>query len=519
MSAELLSPSTSTANTAVSVDELVKLCAINSELFGQTFFPRTFRQKSPQFHKEIDSVLDSDARYVNIQVFRDGAKTTKLRVYTAKRIAYGLAHTILYIGKSEAHALRSIKWIRKQVETNRRFADTFKLKPGSKWQDSEAEIIHGTLAQPIWILGMGITGSIRGINLDDFRPDLIVVDDAIDEENAATKEQRDKIEDLILGSLKNSLAPATESPDAKLVMLQTPLNREDASCKALKDATWTSRVFGCWTPETADLPLDKQVSAWEERYPSETYRAEKRSYIARNKLSLWNREKECKLTSVETRAFKTEWLKYYTEVPQGLRKVLAIDPVPPPSEIQIAKGLVTKDFEALGVVGKNLKTGDFYILEISSNRGHEPDWTIMEFFRLNTTWRPIRTVVEAIAYQRTLAWLLQQAMRVQKRYFVIRTNADKRSKYDRIVQSLNGLASQGKLHVHPSMVDFISQFTDYPSVSHDDELEVVAVACEELMGADMMEESEDEGAGEDLDTYLRNNERDIPALTYSGGAP
>jgi hypothetical protein len=521
MEALLHNRTNSLPETAISADELVRLCAINTELFGQTFFPRTFRQKSPLFHKKIDKILDSDARNVNIQVFRDGAKTTKLRVYAAKRIAYGLAHTILYIGKSEAHALRSVKWIRKQVEQNRRFADTFNLRPGSKWQDSEAEILHGTFEQPIWILGMGITGSIRGINLDDFRPDLIVIDDAIDEENSATKEQRDKIEDLILGSLKNSLAPASESPDAKLVMLQTPLNREDASCKALADPTWTSAVFGCWTEETKDLPLHLQRSAWEERYPTAVYQAEKQSYIARNKLSLWNREKECRLTSVETRAFKGDWLKFYREgeVPLALRKIMAVDPVPPPSEVQIAKGLKGKDFEAFAVVGKNLRTGDFYVLETSSNRGHEPSWTVMEFFRLATFWRPIRSVVEAVAYQRTLAWLLRQAMQVQKRYFVIRTNVDKRSKYDRIVQGLNGIASEGKLHCLSTQTEFVQQFNDYPDTTNDDVLEAVAVACEELQGADMMDDSEDEGESENIDTYMKTAEKDIKALTYIGGAP
>ena len=52
-------------------------------------------------------------------------------------------------------------------------------------------------------------------------------DDVIDEENSATPEGRAKLEDLLYGAVKGSLAPATEFPDAKLVMLQTPLNKEE----------------------------------------------------------------------------------------------------------------------------------------------------------------------------------------------------------------------------------------------------------------------------------------------------
>ena len=501
-----------TGNSVESVQELIELCAVDGELFSRTFFPKTVRQPSPTFHQAIWGLLDSKHRLINIQVFRDGAKTSLLRMYTAKRIAYGLAHTILYVGKSEGHALRSGKWIRTQIEHNHNLRGVFKLSPGKKWQDGEAEIWHGTDQYPIWMLCVGITGSIRGINFDDFRPDLIVIDDVIDEENSATVEQRIKIEDLILGALKDSLAPATECPDAKLVMLQTPLNREDASCKALKDDEWVSAVFGCWTPETAGLALNQQESSWAARYPSETLRKEKEASIGRNKLSLWLREKECILVSPETSAFKAEWLKFYSVTPERayMQVVVVIDPVPPPSEKQIAKGLRGKDYEALVVVGKY--KGDFFLLEYSLNRGHEPDWTIMEFFRLCVKWRPRCVVVETVAYQQTLSWLLKQAMQHQRRYFVIKEYQDRRKKYDRIVDGLSGPTSNERFFVKEEHTEFLSQFSAYPAVSHDDLIEAVAIGVSELSGMNY------EDADEQWDDIIEN-ERGIPDLIYQGVAP
>ena len=64
------------------------------------------------------------------------------------------------------------------------------------------------------------------------------------------------------------------------------------------------------------------------------------------------REKECKLVSPETADFLPSWLKYYELEPLGGVTVVSIDPVPPPSEIAIAKGLKGKDFEAFAVVTK-----------------------------------------------------------------------------------------------------------------------------------------------------------------------
>ena len=220
--------------------ELIRLCAIDSDLFAHTFFPKAARQKSAPFSKEIWSALENPKyRLLNIKVFRGGAKTTRLRIFTAKRIAYGVSRTILYVGAFESHAVRSVQWLRSQIEPRMGndgqlkptpFATTFGLRPGKKWQEHEIEIFHGIDEHPIWVLGVGITGNIRGINFDDYRPDLIIVDDALTDENAQTQEQCMKINDLIMGALVNSLSQ--EEKNSKLAMLNTPLNPFDVCTKA-----------------------------------------------------------------------------------------------------------------------------------------------------------------------------------------------------------------------------------------------------------------------------------------------
>lgn len=507
-----MTASTDGPTESLPLEEAVMLGAVDGEFFSHYFFPKTVRQDSPLFARRMWQLLDDpNARYTNFQIFRGGAKTTRARIYTARRIAYGLAHTILYIGKSEGHAVRSIAWIKRAVEQNRMYSETFNLRPGSKWSEVEAEIIHGTDEYPIWIMGMGITGSVRGINRDDFRPDLIIVDDVLDDENSATPEQRNKLENLLLGAVKASLAPASETPDAKMVIVQTPLNKEDASTKALIDPEFRSLKIGIWTPETADLPTEQQESIWPSRYPSEVMRKEKAAYIARNKLSVWLREFEVKIISSETADFRPEWLQFYTEAPRCSFTVMGIDPVPPPSEIQIAKGMKDKDFECLAVVG--FSAGKFYLLEYSMHRGHDPSWTSAEFLRLAIKYWPRIVAVESIAYQRTLAWILRQVMARAARYFPIREVTDKRKKRDKIIDSLNGVASESKLYVHPSHVEFIQQFGEYPDVVHDDVLDAVGIAIKEALtwGGGDSDEGDRYGGLE--------SEKDIPSLGDYRGAP
>lgn len=465
----------------LSADEMVGLAANNPDLFYHTFFPRTVRQPSAPFHHEIDGVLENPAhRFARFCLFRGSAKTTRLRMYTARRAAYGLSHTILYVGASEGHASRSVRWLKAQVEKNTAFAATFGLRQGSKWDQTEIEIVNDALESTTWILGLGITGNLRGINFDDYRPDLILLDDIITDENAATLDQREKIADLVFGALKDSLTPRTEEPNAKLVFLQTPINLDDAAMRAGKDLEWTSITQGCWTRETAEAPVEEQESAWEVRFPSEDLRLSKRAAAKANRLSTWIRENECRLISRETTSFKPEWLQQTVEMPgRGAFNVLVVDPVPPPSEREVAKGLQGKDYEAVGVVGR---LGDkYFVQEYATNQGHEPNWTIYKVFELAMKYQVAKIVVESTAYQRTLQWILNQEMKRRGIYYMVDEAKDKRNKYTRIVSTVSGVAANGQLYVRPDHTELIEQFNMYPEVDHDDVLDMVAMGLTELV--------------------------------------
>lgn len=504
---ELLVPPVGSDEGAPEPGELVDLWAVDSLLFCHEFFPATTRQESPFYHRRIFDLLDSTERYVSIEVFRGGAKTSILRMFTAKRVAYALSRTILYVGKSEAHAVRSVRWLKRQIERNKKLCETFGLQKGEPWTNGEICIENTIEGCSIFISAFGISGSTRGVNFDDYRPDLIIVDDVVDEENAATKEMRKKIIDLVFGSLKESLVPETETPFAKLVILQTPQDFEDISQLAAKDGQFASARFGCWTLETKDHPLEMRESAWPARWSNETLRREKLGYIQRNMLSVFAREMECTLITPENSKFREEWLRFwgpgqeqeYLPPLHEMWTVLIIDPVPPPSPKEIHAGFVNKDYEYLTVLGR--WKGKIFLCEASGNRGHEPNWTGAEFFRLCNAWRPRKVVIEAVAYQRTLVWLLRQAMQRAGRYWPIETFDDKRAKLDRIIQGLSGVTSNFQLYVHRlDHSEFIHQFIHYPNVKHDDFIETVAVGCQVLQHGSMLEGDEklDESEIEDL---------------------
>lgn len=447
------------------VEEIVELCATDGLLWCKTFFPSTFRQPPAKFHRELWDVLEDRAhRYVAFSVFRGGAKTTILRAFTLKRIAYGTSRTVLFVSAAQEHSKRSLEWFRTQVETNKALCSVFGLRAGKKWTEDQAQIHSDLLGTTSTVLALGITGQTRGINIGDYRPDLIVVDDPLTEENVATLEQREKTSQLFFGALAKSLAPSTESPDAKMVLLQTVLHQEDLVSLCIADPTWASRVYSCFD-------ADGQ-SSWPERFPTKELLAEKEAHIARGQLHIWMREMECKVVSDDLAAFREDWLRFWTVLPEDLVYFIGIDPVPPPR----TEGSPPGDYEAIAVVGT--RGGEFYLVDYSLQRGHTPEWTLAETFRLVDKWRPLKVRVEGVAYQRTLKWLIEQEMRRRGRYFQVDAEVDRRKKSHRIVQSLSGPASQGRFFVSPAHKEFCSQFVSYPAVKNDDLLDAVSMAIE-----------------------------------------
>lgn len=477
-------PTVSPPAPSIAQSELVRLCALDTELFAKTFFASTFRQKSPAFGLEIWNALDDPrVRLANIVAFRGSSKTTRLRIFTAKRISYGLSRTILYVGVSEQKAIESVNWIRNRVDRNHLWRTTFGLGRGQKWEETQLEIEHKLFGHTIRVIGSGVTGSLRGLNIDDYRPDLIILDDPQSDETAATEAQREKLVDLILGALKNSLAPVADEPNAKMVMNITPQHPEDVSQRALKDPQWKSLVYPCWTKETMDLPVDEQVSSWEERFPTATLRADKLSAVRINKLSIFTREMECRLTSKENSQFLVPWLNVRQSIdsaPRGRYAILAIDPVPPPSPKQMEKGLQGKDYEAHYVWCRDGL--NFHLCDFARSRGHDPGWSTTTALSLARKWRVGKIVIDAVAYQRTLKWILEQAMQRQRQYYQIIPIADGMQKYARISNVIGGLAADGKIWIGPEHSVFASQFEAYSPTyaGFDDDLDASALALQEL---------------------------------------
>jgi predicted phage terminase large subunit-like protein len=182
----------------------------------------------------------------------------------------------------------------------------------------------------------------------------------------------------------------------------------------------------------------------------------------------------------------------------------------------LSEGLRRKDYEAWVVVGlwRDRQTGEkrVYVLEAIQHKGHLPDWSVATFLQLRKVWRPIVLKAETVNYQRTLKWLLEQAMMQQGAWTRIDAHQpERRKKAYRIIDTLGSSLAQGQLYFHRSQRELIEQIFSYPSVQFDDLIEALSVAVDAVLefGA---------GYSGDEDDYLEA-ERDIPELPDMRACP
>lgn len=451
----------------LSAEEAVALASHSLVAFGQIFFPKTLRQVSPQFHHEMSHLmLDQSSRLLAFEVFRGSAKTTIARLGPMHRACYAVGNTGMAVGLSQAHSIRTVRWIKKQIEYNTLLVQTFKLRKGSKWTDEWIEIVNERFGISYNLVAMGITGNIRGLNIDDYRPDYIMVDDPCDEENTATPEQRAKTDEAIFSGLVNSLAPKSEAPLSQLVLLQTPINGEDVISKAKRDPTFRCVSYGCFD--------EAGESRWPARWSTDELIAQKQGFIGRNQLSLWMREMECKIVDSSLAAFRAQWLVMWDVLPDDMDFLLVVDPAS--SE---AKGA---DDSAVGVLG--FWKDEIYLVDYTAATGMMPDAITNKLFEYSLEYKTRNVVIETVAYQKILAWYVEKESASRRYYLNVMKFDDKRKKSDRIVQAFVSIAPYGKFKTHPSHQKFIEQFTSYSETYRGkvDVLDMVAIGISSKKG-------------------------------------
>jgi len=225
------------------------------EFFDRTYFPHYGTAEPSLLHlylyERLPAIADSPAGQRDaIAAPRGEAKSTKVSMsFVLWCVMLKLKRYPLLFMDAFEQAAEMLEAVKVELDSNPRLASDFPEATGRGRVWRVGVILT---ANDIKIEAFGIGKRVRGRRHGPFRPDLALLDDIENDENAATPAQRDKLQKFVTKAVL-SLGPVDDSMDA--VIVGTVLGFDSVLSRFIKHPMWHSRVFKAivqW-PDRMDL--------------------------------------------------------------------------------------------------------------------------------------------------------------------------------------------------------------------------------------------------------------------------
>lgn len=242
--------SAETAQAEMSFADIVYSLQHDGAFFIQFFMAEELTHAIPEFHLQAWALLTcSTAPYVALALPRGHAKTTLMKLACVWMLLFTPARFIVYLSNTHSIAAEACKDIIGYIESDN-FRSVFGAAIFETRQESHAiykfRITVNTpqgLVDKLCILrAFGASQQVRGINVDNTRPELAIVDDLEDDENTATELAQNKMKIWFYGAFMKAL---TRRNPRVLYAGNMLSNKSILYFIVVKSQRWHSMRFGC----------------------------------------------------------------------------------------------------------------------------------------------------------------------------------------------------------------------------------------------------------------------------------
>lgn len=210
------------------------------------------------FHRELWDLCCSDDKFVAIAAPRGHAKSTIITItYTLSELLFRQSKFVLLVADTESQAALFLGQIKQILYDSTEIHHLFGLQTDEKGvvfeKDTETDIIVKFQDQNCFrIIAKGAEQKLRGLLWQGSRPDMIVIDDILNDELVANKDRRDKLRKWIYGAL----IPC-RSEKGKIRWVGTVMNLDDPLCSLMPREhskstvvedlkVWSTKKSGMW---------------------------------------------------------------------------------------------------------------------------------------------------------------------------------------------------------------------------------------------------------------------------------
>ena len=256
------------------------------------------KNATPPFHEEMIADFHGPIPLLCWIVFRGGGKSTIAEEGVSIEGWLREFHHCMFVGASQPKAQERLHSIRRIYEKNEIGQHVFGDVRGQPWADDRLELSTG---QKILALGRG--QAIRGTKDEDFRPDLIIIDDIEDQQSVSTPEGRKKVSDW----LHDELLPSGDV-DLRVRVLANDMHPECIANELEKPGSGFVVKRYPWV--YPDPVTGKPAATWPDRFPLDVIEKTRKRYYSQGKAGLYNSNYLCRSERAEDKPFRREMFRY-----------------------------------------------------------------------------------------------------------------------------------------------------------------------------------------------------------------
>lgn len=338
---------------------------------------------------------------------------------------------------------RAIRWT---LGTNARQQEIFGDLTGPvKWTDSEwitkGSPLHGTKDVSCYAVGTG--GPIISKRFD-----LILADDILDEENTATRNQREKVETWFWKTLRPCLAPG-----GSVIVLGTRWAEGDLYEQLINEKKWPTFVRSA---------IEDGQALWPELWPLERLEQEREAMgSALFACSYLNDVSGLQAGNV----FRREWFRYFDVLPEGnYTWRMGVDLAVSTKE--------RADWTARVVTATNERTKDIYVVSVARTKTEAAHQAF-----IGDGYAAFPLISSIVVESNQFASALVQHMLAETNWPII----GRRSDHDKLTRARAVAAryESGKIYHHRSLAgsDFEIELLSFPK-GHDDWVDALGFASD-----------------------------------------
>lgn len=438
----------------------------------------------PDMHSEVwdellECVRELNKRQVSrilrklFAIPRGFAKTTIAKLAVILFLKYSYISFVAYISKTNGHAKNAIRdileWMMSPQETAT-FGPNVLVKSSetdSLWVLKFTTISDETgmpYMKTAIFRAIGADQHVRGLNIMNRRPQLVVFDDIEDNDNT-TPELQPKLDEWMMGAMLKALAT-----EAFMLFIGNMIRDTTLLARFSKDPEWNPTVYGCLVAYNILQPdgslIQEVRSLWEEKFPKESLLKEYASYRRLGMGHIWEAEMMNLTHEAILKKDLTGLVRPERPLPEELSDgIIILDPAPTAES--------TSDPSAI-TVHAHVEGIKIPIIIDAAVGNWTEDQILDEMVRLSEYWGITTWGIEAEAAQRLYIPLFKLLLATRDipdgiiNYIPLMSGGKKKS---RRILSFRSVVTSGSYAIAADLDDLIVELAEYnPESTKKDDL-------------------------------------------------